>query len=163
MESAVIGNSEIKEQEQFWRNWISTFSKQNDLKFRGEKRLLALYQQEKQQREYDKLLASVVKSNRSKREDLVVKIAAEKTFVLIEQNEWEEAHKTFEKAMKYLRSKAGGALFYNLVQPYVRSCLDAGKRDYAKEAMNRARKVFEAKPGSILDHDLKQLAKLVSN
>lgn len=110
---------------------------------------------------YKNLLSSMVKSNKSKREDLVVKVTAEEVFVLVEEKKWEEADKIFTKAMSYLRSKAGGALFYNLVQPYVRICLDEGKIEYAKSAMKRSDRAFDAKKGSILDHDMKQLAKLV--
>ena len=163
MESAVIEKSSDKDQEKFWKRWISTFTAQNDLKFRGEKRLLAFYLKTDQQREYDRLLNSVIKSNKSKREDIVVKVAAEKIFVLIEQNKWEEADKSFKKTMQYLRTKAGGALFYNLVQPYVRICLDEGKKDYAKAAMTRTNRAFDAQKGSILDHDMKQLIKLVDS
>lgn len=110
---------------------------------------------------YKNLLSSMVKSNKSKREDLVVKVTAEEVFVLVEEKKWEEADKIFTKAMSYLRSKAGGALFYNLVQPYVRICLDEGKIEYPKSAMKRSDRAFDAKKGSILDHDMKQLAKLV--
>lgn len=162
MESAVIAKSSHKDQERFWKRWISTFDKQSDLKFRGEKRLLAFYQKTQDDHQYDKLLSSVVKSNKSKREDIVVKVGAEKVFVLIEENKWEEADKMFHKVLQYLRTKAGGTLYYNLVQPYVRSSLDAGKKDYAKTAMTKAKKIFDAQQGSILDHDMKQLDKLAN-
>jgi len=162
MESAIIEKSTDKEQERFWLRWISTFDKQTDLRFRGERRLLAFYLKTDNPSEYNKLLNTVIKSNKSKREDIVVKVAAEKIFILIEQNKWEKADKGFTKTMQFLRSKAGGALFYNLVQPYVRTCLDAGKKDYAKAAMKRAERTFEAQHGSILDHDIKLLNKLVN-
>ena len=113
--------------------------------------------------EYDKLLAHIVRSNKSKREDLVVQIAAEKVFAQIQDKKWDEANETYTKAMIYLRSKAGGALFYELVQPYVRACLDAGKKDFANKAIERAGKTFTPQKGSILDRDVKQLKRLISN
>ncbi len=161
LESVAIAKKSEGEREDFWRRWIQNFNKQEDLRFRGQKRLLAHYQRVGSDEKYDSLLSSVVKSNKSKREDLVVKVAAEKVFVLIEDKQWEEADKVFTKAMKYLRTKAGGALFYNLVQPYIRICLDEGKVEFARTAMKRSVRSFDAKKGSILDHDMKQLAKLV--
>ena len=161
LEAKAVEKEGTEQQEIFWKRWIRSFEKQEDLRFRAQKRLLALYLETKEEGKYNTLLSSVVKSNKSKREDIVVKVSAEKVFVLIEQKNWEQADETFTKVMRYLRTKAGGALFYNLVQPYVRICLDEGKIEYAKSAMARSMKAFDATKGSILDHDIKQLNKLV--
>ena len=100
-------------------------------------------------------------SNRNQRSDLVVAVAAERVFVHIENKDWARARTTFRTAMTKLRTKAGGHLFYQLVQPYVQSCLEENKTDYAREAMNEAGRSFEARAGSILDRDLRELAALV--
>ena len=88
-------------------------------------------------------------------------VAAERVFVHIENKRWEEAHQTFRGAIQKLASKAGGHLFYQLVQPYAQSCLEEGKISYAEEVMKRAADAFEAQEGSILDKDIKELADLV--
>ena len=48
------------------------------------------------------------------------------------------------------------------MQLYVQSCFEEGKTSYAVEAMDRARRAFEAKKGSILDKDLTELGGLVA-
>ncbi len=145
----------------FWNDWIHAFRSQKDLRFRGEKRLLGLLDEAGQTSEYNRLLGTIITANKSQRFDLVVSVAAEKVFVHIENKRWDDAHRTFRSAMQKLASKAGGHLFYQLVQPYAQSCLEEGKTTYAQEAMQRARKAFKAQAGSILDKDLKELEALV--
>jgi hypothetical protein len=156
------GQAGIAERGRFWNDWIKVFKDQQDLRFRGEKRLLGLLDEAGETTEYNRLLARIVADNKNQRFDLVVSVAAEKVFVHIENKRWEEAHKTFRAAMEKLASKAGGHLFYQLVQPYVQSCLEEGKTAYAEEAMERANKSFEARKGSILDIELRELADIVS-
>ena len=111
---------------------------QNDLRFRGEKRLLGLLEDAGRTCEYNQLLSKIIAANKDQRFDLVVSVAAEKVFVHIENKRWEKADETFRGAMQKLASKAGGHLFYQLVQPYVQSCLEEGKSSYAQAAMERA-------------------------
>jgi hypothetical protein len=145
----------------FWNDWIAAFKDQKDLRFRGEKRLLGLLDEAGQTADYNRLLAQIIASNKNERSDLVVSVAAERVFVHIENKRWEEAHQTFRGAIQKLASKAGGHLFYQLVQPYAQSCLEEGKISYAEEVMKRAADAFEAQEGSILDKDIKELADLV--
>jgi hypothetical protein len=152
----------IARRSRFWNDWITAFKDQQDLRFRGEKRLLGLLDEAGATEEYNRLLAKIVADNKNQRFDLVVGIAAEKVFVHIENKRWDDAHKTFCSAMQKLATSAGGHLFYQLVQPYVQSCLEEGKTAYAAEAMERASKSFEPKEGSILDKELRELADIVS-
>lgn len=152
----------IAARSRFWNDWIHVFKDQQDLCFRGEKRLLGLLEEAGETIEYNRLLTRIVADNKNQRFDLVVSVAAEKVFVHIENKRWEDAHKTFRSAMQQLATKAGGHLFYQLVQPYVQSCLEEGKTAYAAEAMERANKSFEARKGSILDMELRELADIVS-
>ncbi|MEE3178454.1 MAG: hypothetical protein VX317_02140, partial [Verrucomicrobiota bacterium] len=111
---------------------------------------------------YNRLLRQMIASNRNKRFDLIIGVAAEKVFVHVENKRWEEAHNTYLGAMGKLAHKGGGHLFYQLVQPYVQSCLEEGRNALATDAMDRARRAFrEAKPGSILEKDLQELSELV--
>ena len=146
----------------FWKDWISSFEKQKDLRFRGEKRLLALLEEAGETTEYNRLLRQMIAGNRNKRFDLVIGVAAERVFVHVENKRWEAAHQTYRGAMSKLAHKGGGHLFYQLVQPYVQSCLEEGQIRLAADAMDRARRAFrEARPGSILKKDLEELAELV--
>ena len=164
MEAACLDRNQagIAERSRFWNDWINAFKNQQDLRFRGEKRLLGLLDEAGETDEYNRLLARIVADNKNQRFDLVVGIAAEKVFVHIENKRWEEAHKTFRSAMQQLATRAGGHLFYQLVQPYVQSCLEEGKSAYAAEAMERAGKSFQPQKGSILDKELKELADIVN-
>ena len=146
----------------FWHDWISAFKNQRDLRFRGQKRLLALLDEAGETAEYNRLLASIVAENKNQRFDLVASVAAEKVFVHIENKRWEEARATFRGAVRQLAPTAGGHLFYQLVQPYVQSCLEEGKTAYAVEAMERVGNSFEPQKGSILDADLRELAGIVN-
>ena len=163
LEAACLARTEadIDAQTRFWNDWISAFKDQQDLRFRGEKRLLGLLEEAGRTTDYNRLLTQIIASNKNKRFDLVVSVAAEKVFVHIENKRWEDAHRTFRGAMQKLATKAGGHLFYQLVQPYVQSCLEEGQIEAAQEAMERAGKSFDALEGSILDKDLKDLATLV--
>ena len=146
----------------FWKDWIRSFEKQKDLRFRGEKRLLALLEEAGETAEYNRLLRQMIAANRNSRFDLVISVAAEKVFVHVENRRWEAAHQTYQGAMSKLAHKGGGHLFYQLVQPYVQSCLEEGLNKQAGDAMDRARRAFrEAKRGSILEKDVQELAELV--
>ena len=146
----------------FWNDWIRTFHKQQDLRFRGEKRLLALLEEAGETTEYNRLLREMIAGNRNKRFDLVIGVAAEKVFAHVQNKRWELAHQTYRGAMSKLAHKGGGHLFYQLVQPYVQSCLEEGRNAQATDAMDRARRAFrEAKQGSILAKDLHELSDLV--
>jgi len=161
MEALKVEAYKPKEQLKFWDEWVRNFTNQKDLKFIGQKRILALLESMGDKRRYNELLNDIVRTNKSQREDLVVKVAAETIFMLVNKGKWIEADKAFEKTMQKLRSKSGGTLFYNLVDPYVKECLDEGKTDYAKSAMKRVKRSFEAQAGSILDQDIKRLDQLV--
>lgn len=154
-------NASVEDRTRFWNDWISAFRNQQDLRFRGEKRLLGLLEEAGRTADYSRLLTKVVQANKNKRFDLVVSIAAERVFVHVENKDWEKAHKTYLGALRKLATKAGGHLFYQLVQPYVQSCLEEGKLKLAEEALRRSKRSFEAKKGSILDKDLEELSDLV--
>jgi hypothetical protein len=155
-------DADVKQRTRFWNDWINSFQRQKDLRFRGEKRLLGLLEEAGETNEYNRLLRKIIATNKNQRFDLVVGVAAEKVFVHIENKRWEQADKTFRSAMQKLSTKAGGHLFYQLVQPYVQSCLEEGQTKFAQAAMDRAGRTFkDTQAGSILDKDLKELADLV--
>ena len=57
--------------------------------------------------------------------------------------------------------KAGGHLFYNLVQPYVNACLQEKQFDEAEKAVKNLLRDFDAQKGSILDNDMRKLISTV--
>ncbi|MEM9479472.1 MAG: hypothetical protein AAGA58_07455 [Verrucomicrobiota bacterium] len=157
--AASKANAEVRMD--FWSDWTKAFSRQKDLAFRGQKRVLALLDESGKTEQFEEAIDQLMRENRSKRYDLVIDVAAEQVMVKIEEAKWEEAHESFLKSMVRLRSKAGGELFYRLVEPYVTRCLEADRVEFAEKAIDQAAKSFEAIRGSILDRDLSELATLV--
>ncbi len=152
----------LEDRLEFWIDWIKAFERQKDLAFRGRKRHLALLEEAGKQSQFEQEIDKLIRENRAKRFDLVIEVAAEQILVKIDAGNWEAARESFLKSMVRLRSKAGGELFYRLVEPYVTLCLEAGRTDLAREAMVQAGKSFEARPGSILHRDLRELSALVN-
>jgi len=103
--------------------------------------------------------------NRNQRFDLGIAIAAEPIFRKLQKGDGEGAEEAFENAMRRFGGKsAGGFLFYNLIEPYIVTCLQDRNADRARRALKHLDKGFEARPGSILDGDIKALkARVVAN
>ena len=112
--------------------------------------------------EYNRLLASIVAENKNQRFDLVASVAAEKVFVHIENEQVGGGPRHLSRRRAAIGPHRGSHLFYQLVQPYVQSCLEEGKTAYAVEAMERVGNSFEPQKGSILDADLRELAGIVN-
>jgi len=145
----------------FWEDWVRNFATQDDLRFRGEKRLLNALDETGEVARYERLFGEVVARNRGGRFDLATGLSAERVFALVQSGRWEEADKAFDDALVRLRASAGGHLFYQLIQPYVQSCLEEGRREEAAAALERSAKHFRPQAGSILDRDLAALGRLV--
>ena len=99
--------------------------------------------------------------NRSARFDLGISLAADAVFEKVEAGEWKAAKKEYETVMRRFKRKAGGHLFYNLVQPYVNGCLQESQFDLAEDAVEDLIEDFDAQRGSILDNDLRKLISTV--
>ena len=80
---------------------------------------------------------------------------------LLAGGEWDEARDDFENVMRRFRSKAGGHLFYNLLQPYVLTCMQEGQLEMAQDALKHLERGFKASPGTMLDNNMNELIKRV--
>ena len=141
----------------FWQDWVRTFDRESDLKIRGQKSLLRTLERLGDEREAERLRERVIAENRSSRFDLGISLAADDVFAKLTERDWAAAQKAYESVMRRFKRKAGGHLFYNLVQPYVSTCLQEGQREMAQSAVEDLLRDFDAKAGSILDNDLRQL------
>lgn len=146
----------------FWREWVRNFPSNDDLRFRGERRLLIALEESGDTNGYERLYEQLVGNQRGGRFDLATSLSAERVLILIERGRWEEGAKAFDDALERLRTRAGGHLFYQLVQPYVQACLDQNHIEPAADAMRRSTPVFRAQSGSILDRDINELQRLVN-
>ncbi len=110
----------------------------------------------------ERLRDRVVAENRSARFDLGISLAADAVFEKVSVGDWKAAEKEYETVMRRFKRKAGGHLFYNLVQPYVNGCLQESQFELAEKAVENLLKDFDAQQGSILDNDMRKLVDTVA-
>lgn len=141
----------------FWQRWIANFSAERDLKAKGQRALLRVLRDLGDDGAAERLSKQVIAENKSKRFDLGIAVAADVVFDYQAKGDWEAAAKEYQRVMKRFQRNAGGHLFYNLVQPYVQTCLREGKATAARSAMGTAEETLKPQPSSILANDLKAL------
>ncbi len=147
----------------FWRQWSANFAQNPDLQVKGQMRLVAVLEELGQESEAERLRREIVARNQSKRFDLGIAIAAEPVFRHLRKQNWDEAERAFESAMRRFRTQAGGHLFYNLLQPYVVTCLQEDRLEMARNGVKHLQSSgFDVLPGTILDNDMKELARRVA-
>ncbi len=150
-----------KEQLIFWNDWIRHFTNNVDLKVKGQIRVIAILDEMGRTDDAERLRQAVITATRSKRFDLGISMAADPIFTHLRKREWDEARGSFESAMRRFRSKAGGHLFYNLLQPYTLTCMQEGQQKMAEDALKYLERGFKVAPGTILDNNMKELVKRV--
>jgi hypothetical protein len=147
--------------EGFWKRWISTFRDEIDMKTKGQIALLQHYEEEGDDRSAERLQEEILRDNRSERFDLGITVAAASVLAAADRGDWKGAAEEYDDALDRFKRNAGGHLLYNLVQPYVERCLEAGKREGAVEAIEDLDRIFKPKPNTMLDQDLEKLRGLV--
>lgn len=163
MEAAWLEKNEqdLKVHAKFWEEWARTFSQERDLRIRGQKSLLRTLEKMGDSKGAERLRDRVVAENRSGRFDLGISLAADAVFVQVSAGDWKAAEREFENVMRRFKRRAGGHLFYNLVQPYVNSCLQEKQFEKAEKAVENLIEGFDAQSGSILDNDMRKLISAV--
>lgn len=158
-EAAALAASDaaIPERAAFWKAWLANFRDVRDLKSKAQVQLLRLAEQAGDDAAAKRLRDEIVRENKSGRFDLAVAIQAEPMLEALDAGRFDEAEAKLKSAMAAFRSKAGGHVFYNLLQPYVRGCLAAGERDRARRALAYLGKGFEVVRHSILYNDIEAL------
>ena len=131
------------------------------MEVKGQIRVIAILEEMDRESDAERVRESVMSGNRSKRFDLGIAVAADPVFRGLQRKDYEGARKAFENAMARFRSKAGGHLFYNLIQPYTLTCLEDGRKDLAADALKQIERGFQVQPGSMLDLDMKTLQRRV--
>ena len=154
-------NADPKVQLRFWDDWVRNYSRNTDMKVKGEMRRIALFEEIGDETAAERARKSIMSGNRSKRFDLGIAVAADPVFRKLRLRDFDGAEKAFDTAIRRFRSKAGGHLFYNLIQPYVLTCLEEGKIDMAEDGIKALRSGFQAAQGTMLDQDMKALVERV--
>ncbi len=141
----------------FWEHWTETFRDDRDLRFRGQSELLKLHEANGNPAAATALRTQMMAENKHARFDLAISLAAAPVFALVQANHWPEAQQIFLTVLKGSGKEAGGSLFYNLVQSYVEQAVQAGQKELARTAWQRAKPLFNAPPLSTLAVDFKTL------
>lgn len=159
MEADLIDETDQDSSERirFWEDWVENFSDNPDLEVAGQLRLIALLEESGELERAERMRRKVMSANRSKRFDLGIAIAAEPVFRQLRKRDFQGASEEFSTAMRRFRSRAGGHLFYNLVQPYAIECLQEGQTERAKDTLRYLDDDFNARPGTMLDIDIQAL------
>ena len=149
--------AEPERRREFWSRWIANFTGERDMKARGQRALLRVLREVGDDPAAERLTRQIVAENRSKRFDLGIAVAADGVFDLCERGDWESAGREFGRVLARFKRDAGGHLFYNLVQPYLRTCIREGRTAQARSGFAEALGVLKPEPGSILANDIDTL------
>ncbi|MFP6872512.1 MAG: hypothetical protein VCA55_03300 [Verrucomicrobiales bacterium] len=141
----------------FWQRWIANFSGEREMKAKGQRALLRVLRKLGENGAAERIGKQIVSENKSKRFDLGIAVAADAIFDKQDSGEWKVAAEQYELTMKRFGGKAGGHLFYNLVQPYVQTCLRDGQAAQARSAINIAGEILKPEASSILANDFRKL------
>jgi hypothetical protein len=144
--------------EEFWKAWMANFRDEPDMRARGQRMLLAVLRDKGDETAVERLQKEVLAENRNARFDLGISMAADVVLEKTESGDWEGARKEFAEVVRRFQRNAGGHLFYNLLEPYVRRCLQEGHLEDAETAIKESEGTFKPEAGSILSTDLKKLS-----
>jgi hypothetical protein len=161
-EAALLQEAEPGVRKAFFTSWIKNFDKQSDLKVIGQQQLLEILKKEEDPA-VAQLQKDIVRENRKKRFDLGIGAGAEAIFEKIDGGDWEGAEKEFKGVIRKFDEQGGGNLFYQLIQPYVISCLEDAQWKRAETALEYAEKKMEVGSQSILAREFSELRAKVEN
>ncbi|MCE0498098.1 MAG: hypothetical protein LV481_09155 [Methylacidiphilales bacterium] len=126
------------DQKTFYQNWITQFQSFPDLKVEGQELLLAVLKKTNDPGA-DELQQDIVLENRSSDFDQGVLGAAGTIEDKIKAGDWDGAQLEFETTIRDFGDQGGGSLFYNVIVPYVETCLKNGHVDQADNGLRFVR------------------------
>jgi hypothetical protein len=140
----------------FYESWIQQFSKNSDMKVEGQTYLLEILNKTQDPVAPD-LQKEIVRENRRKRFDLGIGAGAGSILEHLEAKQWAEAEDEFKKMVRQFDDQGGGNLFYQMIQPYIQTCLEEGQHQMAEDALKFADKKIHRSPDSILEEEFQKL------
>jgi len=75
----------------------------------------------------------------------------------IQAGDWDSARLEYEKSIRDFGEGGGGTLFYELISPYIESCLKAGKIDQADRGISFTESRMQIENGSIISSEFDTL------
>ncbi|MDD5261696.1 MAG: hypothetical protein PHD76_07585 [Methylacidiphilales bacterium] len=150
-------NAPLEDRKKFYGDWIHQFLYNRDLKVEGQKQLAALLKQSGDP-EGDKLEHAILAENRSKRFDLAINAGAGALAEKLEAKDWKNAEQEYKKLVRKFEQQGGGNLFYAVVQPYVKTCIEEEQYDLAQEGLKYAEKRMPLSQDSIISREFDTLS-----
>lgn len=133
----------IKEQQSHYVAMIEQFKNQKDLKAWAQERLSRIVRDSGDVAAAETLQKQIMNDNRRDRTDLGVAAAAQLLQQKIKNGEYEPALTEFCRVVKSYKKDGGGALFFELVDPFVRDMHQNGQNEIAKKALQFAHNTME--------------------
>lgn len=161
-EAALLKDAPAAEQKEFFNQWIAHFNKQSDLKVAGQQQLLEILKKENDPAATE-LQKDIVRENRKKRFDIGIGAGAGAVFEKIDAGDWEAAEGEYKSLIRKFDDQGGGNLFYQVVQPYVVSCIEDAQWKRAESALDYAEKKMKIEGQSILGRELAGLRLRIKN
>jgi len=161
-EAALLKDAPAAGRKEFYALWVQNFDKQTDLKVTGQQQLLEILKKENDPAAAE-LQKEIVRENRKKRFDLGIGAGAGVIFEKIDAGDWEAAEGEYKSLIRKFDDKGGGNLFYQVVQPYVVSCIEDAQWKRAESALEYAERKMKVDNQGILGREFSGLRLRIKN
>ncbi|MDZ4788054.1 MAG: hypothetical protein SH807_03860 [Blastochloris sp.] len=164
IEAAMLtaNKTEPAQMKTFYEAWVQQFTRNPDMKVEGQMQLVEVLNL-LQDPTAETLQKSIVSQNKNKRTDLGITAGAEALFKEVEAKNWKEAEDQFKKLIRRFDDNGGGNLFYDVVRPYVKACMENDQKKQAKDGLKFSVKKIRMDEDSILAKEFKKLEKYVDD
>jgi hypothetical protein len=152
----------LSEQKAFAEAWVAQFARNADLKLEGQGMQQAVLKAMGDTAGADAVAATILQQNRRKRFDLGIGAGSGRVLELLEKQDWQGADREFKQLVRKFDDKGGGNLFYQLVRPYVETCIEMGQPKQAADALDYAEKKMPQQDSSILGREFEALRALMA-
>jgi len=158
MEGALLENTGASDdvKKTFYENWITQFQSFGTMKVEGQRHLLAVLKKINDPAA-DTLQQDIVLANRSSDIDVGISGSWDTINGKIQSGDWDGARLEYEKSIRDFGEGGGGTLFYELINPYIESCLKAGKIDQADRGISFTESRMQIENGSIISSEFDTL------
>jgi hypothetical protein len=153
----ITSKAPLPEQKAFAEAWVAGFARDPDLKLEGQTMQQGVLKEMGDTAGADTVLLAIQQQNRRKRFDLGIGAGSGRVLDLLEKKDWQGADQEFKKLVRKFDDKGGGNLFYQLVRPYVETCIEMGQGKQAADALDYAEKKMPQQDSSILSIEFKDL------
>jgi hypothetical protein len=154
-------NAPLEAQQAHHEAAARAFANQPDLKAQHLNALAELARQNGDDSSARALQNQIIAQNADTRADLGAAPLAQQLLALVGQGQIDKAFNQYQQQMSSLGKNGGGNIFDEVVKPFIDALLAAGQPRRAQEALDLARTTLNPADGTILWHEMDQLADVV--